>query len=186
MEVRLPTEETKYFDFAWPPFCNSPRSLDWLGLADHQVTFHHIQIHQLKHGESMGFFLSTLGSMTSAMALILVNVYDGFKLDQKFHPEKGGPGVPTLVVPHRTGVELFEILWLYGREVQIRVHCTGKGEEAGKSQTVQPQTQRISDEWDVIPSPPGIYMYVYVSQLGLYIHVHTATYTCTCIIVLRV
>ena len=118
--------------------------------------FPHIQIHELNHGESLGFFLSTLGSMASAMALILVNVYDGFKLDQKFHPENEGPCVPTLVVPRRTGVELFEILRLYDREVQVRVHSTGMGEEARENQAAQPLPQRVSDEWDVIPSPPGM------------------------------
>ena len=169
----MPTEETKYFDFAWPSFCTSPRSLDWLGLAQHQVTFPHIQIHELKHGESLGFYFSTLGSMTSAMALVLVNPYDGFKLDQKFHPENEGPCVPTLVVPHRTGVELLKILRLYNREVQVRIHATGKEEEAKESQAAQPLPQRISDEWDVIPSPPGIYMYVYISQYRL---IHTSIY----------
>ena len=44
MAVKLPTEETHYFDYAWPPFAQSPRDLEWMGLAEHQVTYPHLQV----------------------------------------------------------------------------------------------------------------------------------------------
>ena len=42
--MKLPTEETHYFDYAWPPFTQSPCDLRWMGLAEHQVTYPHIQV----------------------------------------------------------------------------------------------------------------------------------------------
>ena len=90
--------------------------------------------------------------MASAKALILVNVYDGFEVDEKFHPQNEGPCIPTLVVPRKTGEQLFEFVSMYGREVEVRVHCTDVGED-GERQEVSRE-----DEWDVIQSPLGMVM----------------------------
>ena len=153
LEVRLPTEETKYFDFAWPTFCYGVRSLDWMGLAQHQVMYTHMQMYELQHGKSLSFFIATLGSMTSARALLLINVYDGFKLDAKFHPESEGPCIPTMVVPHKTGQELMEISKMYGRDVQVRIQHGG-GEAGGEGEGEgEGEVAGDPDEWDVIPSP---------------------------------
>ena len=153
LEVRLPTEETKYFDFAWPTFCYGVRSLDWMGLAQHQVMYTHMQMYELQHGKSLSFFIATLGSMTSARALLLINVYDGFKLDAKFHPESEGPCIPTMIVPHKTGQELMEISKMYGRDVQVRIQHGG-GEAGGEGEGEgEGEVAGDPDEWDVIPSP---------------------------------
>ena len=78
--VKLPTEETHYFDYAWPPFSQSPRALGWMGLTQHQATFPHMQLYQLKVGDSLSFFMSTLGSMTAAKALMLVNTTNSLQV----------------------------------------------------------------------------------------------------------
>ena len=164
MEVRLPTEETKKFDYAWPPFCNSPRQIEWLALARHQVTYPHIQLYELKHGESLTFFMNTLGSMTSAKALVLVNMYDGFEIDKKFFPQNDGLLVPTIVVPRKTGEALFEIMRLYGREVSVRLQCSASAEAV---ETAEP-TKDDPDEWDVIQAPEGIKYYMYMMYMYMY------------------
>ena len=159
MEVKLPTDESRYFDYAWPPFCSTPRNLKWLGLSRHQVMYEHMQLYELNHGQSLSFFLSTLGSMTSARALVLINVDDKYKLNERFLPATpdGGPCIPTIVVTRKTGLELLEILRLYGREVQVQVHggegvMDGEGEgDEGEGREEDP-----SDEWDVIQSPRGM------------------------------
>ena len=171
--MRLPTEETRYFDFAWPSFCNTPRSLDWLGVAQHQVNYTHMQLYQLQKGESLSFFLSTLVSLTSARALVLINVYDGYKLDEKIRPEMDGPSIPTMVVSHRTGQELVEIVRMYEREVQVRVHRGGaqREEGGGEGERERERGPGDPDEWDVIQSPLGT---VHVS-----LSISTVR-TCTC------
>lgn len=142
LEVKLTkTEEKRFFNFAWAPFCDSPVSLDWLGLAHHQVTYEHIQIHQLKSDQSISFILSTLGSLTSARALLLVNTYDGYELDQRFRPQSEGPCLPTMVVSQRTGAELMELLKVHERDVEVKVHRGGLEEEG-------------EEDWEVITSAP--------------------------------
>ena len=55
MALKLPTEETHYFDYAWPPFTQSPCDLEWMGLAEHQVTYPHLQVSkERKRGERGG------------------------------------------------------------------------------------------------------------------------------------
>ena len=141
-------EEKRFFNFAWAPFCDAPpSSLGWLGLAHHQVLFEHVQIQELQPDKSLSFLLSTFGSLTSARGLILVNVYDGYRLDDKYRAESEGPCVPTMVVSRRTGAELLGIVREHGRDVEVRVHGGGVEGEEGEG--------GISDDWDVVSSPRG-------------------------------
>ena len=145
LEVKLTrTEEKRFFSFAWAPFCDSPLSLDWLGLADHQVNYDHIQLHKLQPDKSLSFVLSTFGSLTSTRALLLVNTYDSYELDEQFRPKSEGPCLPVMVVTKETGAGLLGFLKQHGRDVEVKVHEAGSLEEG----------EGEPDDWEVIPSLP--------------------------------
>ena len=68
----------------------------------------------------MGFFLSTVGSMPSTKALLLVNTNNTLALDKKFYPAKDVL-LPTLVVTKSVGAVLSRLIDENLRSVEVKI-----------------------------------------------------------------
>lgn len=122
MIVRNPkngTEET--FSCAWAPFNDTSQELDWLPLATSQVTFPNIVIHDLNELESIEFLLSTLHSIPSTKALLLINTDNSFDIDKKFYPKSERPPVPTLVLARDVGIAVRDLADTNPRSIEVKV-----------------------------------------------------------------
>ena len=108
------------YECAWAPF-SSPNELgDPMNLIKSPVTYPNMVLHELKEGASMGFFLSTIESMPSTKALLLVNTDNTLAVDKKFYPA-GDVSLPTLVVTKEIGTFLSRLIDDKPRNVAVKI-----------------------------------------------------------------
>ena len=91
----------------WAPFSCAIQGINWLPLATSQVTFPNILLHELKEEASLELLITTVQSMPSTKALLLINTNNS---DEKFYLRSEKPSVPTLVVGEI--LVLLYIIWL--------------------------------------------------------------------------
>ena len=160
LKVRTTTDEhEQMYECTWAPFNESREQIDWINLAKSQVTFPNMQLHELKEGASMGFFMSTVESMPSTRALLLINVDNTFEVDWKFNPKDGNPSIPTLIVTKKVGAALSELLEVYPRTVEVKVELKEAvtAEEVFKQETT-PQNSGKKFDLTIHPHFAHIHM----------------------------
>ena len=126
---------------AWAPFNEKTHEIDWLPLVTYQVTFENMTIHQLKEEDSMDFFMSTLYSIPSIKAVLLINTENNLHIDKKFCPKSEKTPVPTLVLARDVGIALRDLADINPRNIDVKVAInagkqkitnTGPNDKTGK------------------------------------------------------
>ena len=130
-----PDGKEQKLECAWAPFNKSQQPLDWMGLAEHEVMFPHMQLRELKEEDSMSGFISAMESMPAMKALLLVNITNSLIVDTKYLLKEDGPSVPTLVVARETGVLLKEHIKVHKEKVEVRVDIVSKEEKLQSEQS---------------------------------------------------
>ena len=107
---------------AWAPFSSPSVLKDPMNLIKSPITYSNMVMHELKEGASMGFFLSTVESMSSTKALLLVNTDSTLAVDTKFYPA-GDVSLPTLVVTKEVGTALSRLIDDNPRSVKVQIEA---------------------------------------------------------------
>ena len=130
--------------------------IDWVNLAKSQVTFPNMQLYELKEGMSLGSVMSTVNSMPSTKALLLINIDNTFEVNSEFHPNDENPSVPILVVTKEVGALLIELVEANPRAVEVKVELKEAGimEEVGQPEIV---SQTSGEEYAHILYSPSAY-----------------------------
>ena len=108
------------YECAWAPFSSPNELRDPMNLIKSPITYSNMVIHELKEGASMGFFLSTVDSMPSTKALLLVNTDNTCAVDKKFYPASD-VSLPTLVVTKEVGTFLSRLIDDKPRNVSVKI-----------------------------------------------------------------
>ena len=130
------------YECAWAPFSESKEPIQWVNLAKCQVTFPNMLLHDLNEEDSMSFLVSTVESMPSTRALMLINTGNALDIDERFHPKGEGPSVPTLAVTKATGDALHKLIEDYGRNVEVKV----ENMQLSESQVVEEDKMEAENE----------------------------------------
>ena len=115
-----PDGTSQKYECAWAPFSSPNELRDPMNLVKSPVTYPNMVMHELKEGASMGFFLSTVESMPSTKALLLVNTENTLAVDKKFYPA-GDVSLPTLVVTKEVGTTFSRLIDDNPRNVAVKI-----------------------------------------------------------------
>ena len=111
----------KSYSCAWAPFNDTSQEVDWLTLTTSQVTFPNMMVHQLKETECIDFFMSTVHSMPSTKAILLINTDNSFDIDEKFFPKNERLSQPTIVVSRDVGIALRDLANTNPRSIEVKL-----------------------------------------------------------------
>ena len=112
-----------------------------MNLVKSAIPYSNIVMHELKEGASVGFFLSTIESMPSTKALLLVNTDNTLAVDKKFYPASD-VSLPTLVVTKEVGTALNGLIDDNPRNVKVQIVALKRNSMAG-----------LVDEEEMAPYP---------------------------------
>ena len=115
-----PDSTSQKYECTWAPFSSPNELRDPMNLVKSPVTYPNMVMHELKEGASMGFFLSTVESMPSTKALLLVNTDNTLAVDRKFYPASD-VSLPTLVVTKEVGTALSQLIDDNPRNVEVKI-----------------------------------------------------------------
>lgn len=125
---------------AWPSFSES---MDWVILSKYPITSRNVLLHELNEGASTDFFKSTIRSLPSTVAFLVVNPYNALVVDRKFFPKDECLSVPFFVVTKEVGAVLSELVEENTGNVEVKIELKEAGTAGQVSEVLQTSGENI-------------------------------------------